>query len=237
MKTKITLMATLLCLLTVLPALAQRPRGGYTPPPPRGIGYGYRPRTTPSRSYNYAPNMYYGLRFGLSASHVNSDAPDLNGSSSKSGLNVGAVMGIQIAPQSPVFFETGIYYSEKGGKGKIGNEKFSIGLNYIEVPLLLKYSAYVAPATALEPFVGGYLSAGVGGKVKDYGNHAAFNSFDDGYGANFKRFDGGIRVGCGLAWEMLYAEMGYDFGLSNIGDNAFDDTHNGAFFLNIGVNF
>ena len=89
----------------------------------------------------------------------------------------------------------------------------------------------------VEPFVGGYLACGVGGKVKDYGAREAFSSFDDRYGANFKRFDGGVRVGCGLAWEMLYAEAGYDFGLSNIGDNAFDDTHNGAFFLNVGVNF
>ena len=31
--------------------------------------------------------------------------------------------------------------------------------------------------------------------------------------------------------------MGYDFGLTNIGDNDFDDTHNGALFLNIGLNF
>ena len=44
-------------------------------------------------------------------------------------------------------------------------------------------------------------------------------------------------MGCGFAYEMLYAELGYDFGLSNIGDNAFDDTHNGAFFANIGINF
>ena len=169
-----------------------------------------------------APNTYFGFRFGLSASHINSDAPDLNGSTSKTGLNVGAVVGVQLAPQAPLFFETGLEYSEKGGKGKLGGDKFSIGLNYLEVPLTLKYSAYVAPATAVEPFVGGYLSC---------------SSFDDHYGANFKRFDGGIRVGCGVAYEMLYAELGYDFGLTNIGDNAFDDTHNGALFLNIGVNF
>lgn len=44
-------------------------------------------------------------------------------------------------------------------------------------------------------------------------------------------------MGCGLAWEMLYAELGYDFGLTNIGDDYFNDTHNGAFFANIGINF
>ena len=110
-------------------------------------------------------------------------------------------------------------------------------LNYLEVPLVLKYSAYVAPATAVEPFIGGYIGCGIGGKVKDYHARDAYSSFSDGYGANFKRMDGGIRVGCGLAYEMLYAEVGYDFGLTNIGDNAFDDTHNGALFLNIGLNF
>ncbi len=235
MKKMMTLLATMLCLFATLPVGAQpRSHRGYTPPPPR---YGGRPSSAYSNRYSYAPNVYYGLRFGLSASHVSSDAPDLNGSSSKSGLNVGAVVGVQMAPQTPLFFETGLSYIEKGGKGKLGGDKFSIGLNYLEVPLVLKYSAYVAPATAVEPFIGGYVAAGVSGKVKDYNYREAYSSFDDGYGANFKRFDGGIRVGCGLAYEMLYAEMGYDFGLSNIGDNDFDDTHNGAFFLNIGLNF
>ncbi len=230
MKSKITLIAALLCLMTATSVNAQTRRRGYTPPSPRH-GYG----SVSHRSY--APNVYYGFRFGLSASHISSDAPELNGSNSKTGLNAGVVVGVQLAPQMPLFFETGLEYSEKGGKGHLDGEKFSIGLNYLEVPLLLKYSAYVGPALAVEPFVGGYLSCGVGGKVKEYGAREAFSSFDDRYGANFKRFDGGLRVGCGVAYEMLYAELGYDFGLTNIGDNAFDDTHNGALFLNVGLNF
>ena len=237
MKIRTFLLTALLCLMAVLPASAQyRPHRGYNPPAPhrgyQGNNYGTR-----HRSYSYVPNYYLGFRFGLSASHVNSDAPDLNGSSSKTGLNAGVVAGVQIAPQAPLFFETGLEYVEKGGKGKVGNDKFSIGLNYLEVPLLLKYSAYVAPGTAIEPFVGGYVGCGIGGKVKEYGQRAAYSSFDSNAGANFKRFDGGLRVGCGVAYEMLYAELGYDFGLTNIGDNAFDDTHNGAFFANIGINF
>ena len=232
MKTRISLIVALLSILTIMPCQAQRPRGRYSTPS-RHSDYAYRS----SRLFSFAPNTYFGMRFGLSASHISSDAPELNGSSSKTGLNLGAVAGIQLAPQAPIFFETGLQYTEKGGKGKLGGDKFSIGLNYLEVPLVLKYSTYVAPATAVEPFIGGYLAFGVGGKVKDYGAREAYSSFDDRYGANFKRFDGGLRVGCGIAYEMLYAEMGYDFGLTNIGDNAFDDTHNGALFLNIGVNF
>ena len=230
-----TLLAVMLTFFATLPVDAQSRRGGYTPPPPR---YGSRPSGYSSHRYSYAPNVYYGLRFGLSASHVSSDSPYLDGSNSKSGLNVGAVVGMQMAPQAPLFFETGLSYVEKGGKGNFDGDKFSVGLNYLEVPLVIKYSAQIAPATAVEPFLGGYVAAGVGGKIKDYYEYQAYNSFGNGPGGGgFKRFDGGIRVGCGLAYEMLYAEMGYDFGLSNIGDNDFDDTHNGAFFLNIGLNF
>lgn len=235
MKSRMLLLTALLCLMAVVPASAQmRPHRGYTPP---ALHRGSYPTRDYGKRRGYAPNYYFGFRFGLSASHINSDAPALNGSSSKTGLNAGVVAGVQLAPTVPLFFETGLQYSEKGGKGKMDGEKFSIGLNYLEVPLLLKYSAQVAPGTAIEPFVGGYVGCGISGKVKDYGERAAYSSFDSHSGANFKRFDGGLRVGCGVAYEMVYAELGYDFGLTNIGDNAFDDTHNGALFVNIGLNF
>lgn len=223
MKRTMTIIITLLCLVTAIPASAQMHRGRH--------GYGYE------RSRFYAPHAYFGLRFGMSTSHVLSDAPSLNGSGLKSGMNVGAVGGVQISPQLPMFFETGLEYSEKGGKGSLNGNKFSVGLNYLEVPLVLKYSAQIADATAIEPFIGGYVGLGISGKVKDYNELKAYSSYSDNYGANFKRTDGGIRVGCGIAFEFLYAELGYDFGLRNIGDNDFDDTHNGSLFLNIGVNF
>ncbi len=227
MKKQLFFLVAILSLLSVMPASAQRGRGGYGH---SNSGYRYGGHSR----HSYTPNMYGGLRFGLSASHVNSDAPYLDGGNTQSGLNVGAVVGVQIAPSAPLFFESGLLYTEKGGKGSDHGDKFTFDLNYIEVPLVLKYSAYVAPATAVEPYVGGYMACGVGGKIKDFGQRAAYNSFSDG---GFKRFDGGIRVGCGLAYEMLYAEIGYDFGLANIGDDAFNDTHNGAFFANIGINF
>lgn len=62
--------------------------------------------------------------------------------------------------------------------------------------------------------MGGFVAAGVAGKIKDYGHRQAFNSFgDDG----FKRFDGGVRLGCGLQYSHLYAELGYDIGLLLVG--------------------
>jgi hypothetical protein len=87
---------------------------------------------------------------------------------------------------------------------------------------------------SIQPFLGGYVAAGVGGKIKDFGHRQAYSSYDDDA---FQRFDGGIKVGCGVQFNYLYAEVGYDFGLSNISRDYFDDAHTGSLFATIGVNF
>ena len=61
---------------------------------------------------------YYGLRIGPSFSTVSSDDKTLDGGNAQTGLNVGAVVGIALSDRAPVFFETGLYYTEKGGKKK-----------------------------------------------------------------------------------------------------------------------
>ena len=78
------------------------------------------------------------------------------------------------------------------------------------------------------------MAAGIGGQIKDFGSRHAYSSFDD---EGFQRFDAGIKVGCGLQYDHLYAELGYDFGLSNISHDYFDTSRNGSFFATVGVNF
>ena len=98
MKKNALLLMAVLCFVVSLPTSAQTRHRGYTPPPPRyGVGV--------SRSHYQVPNTYFGLRFGLSAPHVTSDDPYLDGGNSQSGLNVGAVAGIQITPMMPLFFD------------------------------------------------------------------------------------------------------------------------------------
>lgn len=174
------------------------------------------------------------MRVGFSASHVNSDNPYLDGGSSKSGLDVGVAFGFAVTPMAPIVFETGLEYIEKGGKGLKGDHKTTINLDYLEVPLVLKYIAPVGYHTYIEPYLGGYLACGVGGKIKEYETRSTYSSFGDGA---FKRFDGGIRAGIGARYEMFSLDLGYDFGLSNIGDDAFDDAHNGAFYARVGLTF
>ena len=101
------------------------------------------------RPYYYSPNhghsnyrhsspveVYGGLRLGAAFSTVSSDDRYLNGGSMKTGLDVGAVVGVQLGYRSPVFFETGLSYIEKGGEGRYNGSKFTYSLDYLEMPLL-----------------------------------------------------------------------------------------------------
>ena len=223
---KRTIILSLLCVILTLPALAQP-----------GYGYG-RPRvqTVGRHGNEYVAwhSYYFGLRVGLNASHVNSSSPALDGSSVKSGLNFGIAAGTQLTYRAPLFLESGLYYSQKGGKSGSGNDKFTYDLNYLEVPLILKYKHFVGNQTSIQPYAGGYLAIATDGEIKDYGLRTAFSSFENGF---FNRFDGGLKVGCGVGFNMLYLDASYDIGLSNIGQDDFDDTHNGCFTINVGVNF
>lgn len=168
---------------------------------------------------------------------VNSDSPYLDGSKVKTGLNVGFVAGTQMVHGTPLYVEGGLYYTEKGGKSGSGSDKFTYNMNYLEVPLVLKYKFYPASDFTIEPFMGGYVSCGVGGKIKDFNNRAAYSSFGDKYADNFRRFDAGIKLGCGVGFDIFYLGASYDIGLANVGKDSFQDTHTGCFNLDFGINF
>ena len=226
---KKSLLLSLLCMILAMPAMAQP---GYR----YGRGYNPRVQTVGRHGNEYVAwhSYYVGLRVGMNASHVNSDSPLLDGSSMKSGLNIGIAAGTQLTYRAPLFIESGLYYSQKGGKSDSGSGKFTYDLNYLEVPVIIKYKHFVGNQTSIQPYAGGYLAVATDGQIKNYGTRTAFSSYDDGY---FNRFDGGLKIGCGVGYNMLYLDASYDIGLANIGQDNFDDTHNGCFTINLGVNF
>ena len=221
------LLLSLLCALLATPAAAQP-----------GYGYGHRPRvhTVGRHGNEYVAwhSYYFGLRVGLNVSHVSSQSPALDGSGLKSGLNLGIAAGTQLTYRAPLFLESGLYYTQRGGKSGSGDTKFTYSLNYLEVPLIVKYKHFVGNQTSIQPYAGGYLAVGTDGDIKNYGSRRAFSSYEDGY---FKRFDGGLKIGCGVGFNMFYADACYNIGLANTGQDTFADTHNGCFTLSVGVNF
>lgn len=214
------LMFAIMCIAMTLPALAQYDNYGRTQASMAG--------------YDGGPNIYYGLRLGLNVATVNSDDGRLDGGSAKSGINIGILAGFQLTPTVPVYLETGLFYTENGGKGYVDGAKFTYDLNYLKVPIVVKYRYELDDRFSVQPFLGGYFALGVGGKVKDFSERETYSSFSENF---FKRFDGGLKFGCGAEYNIIYAELGYDLGLANICHSDFDSSHTGCFYINCGVNF
>lgn len=170
-------------------------------------------------------NLYYGIRIGMTSASVGGDV-DLD---SKVGMTLGGVVGFRVSNSNPLFLESGFYYTQRGGK-KGGN---TLGINYLEIPVLIKYGFRASDDIAILPFFGPYFSYGIGGKLKtDEGKRSSFNS-DNGY----NHADMGFKLGCGAEYNKIYFELGYQFGVANISAIDKITARGNAFVANFGINF
>lgn len=174
---------------------------------------------------------YYGLRLGMNIASTSSESTEFD-TNPRTGLVIGGVYGMQLSRNHPLWLELGLMYSEKGGKTHHNDEKVTFRLGYLQLPVVAKYTFNIDDDLYLSPFLGGYLSVGVSGKVKNYATRESESVFDD-----MKRFDGGLRGGCGLEYRMMYVELGYDLGLANIAKDEFDSAKTRCLFINLGINF
>jgi hypothetical protein len=181
--------------------------------------------------YHTERENYFGIRFGFQVAALNSDLVDMD-FNARTGLSVGGVYGLQLAAGTPIWLEVGAFYSEKGGRRSERGGDIKCRLNYLEFPIVFKYAFDVYDDLYLQPFIGGYLALGVDGKIKDYSSRSSYSAYD-----RVNRPDAGLRVGCGIQYQLFYAELGFDFGLANISKDEFDTSHTQSFFLNAGVNF
>jgi hypothetical protein len=174
---------------------------------------------------------YYGLRLGMNVASTSSESNAFD-TNPRTGLVIGFAYGMQLSKHHPLWLEASLLYSEKGGKTHQDGDKVTYRLGYLQLPIVAKYGINMDDDLYLQPFFGGYLSVGITGKMKNYGTRESESVFD-----NMKRFDGGLRAGCGLEYKMMYVEVGYDLGLANIAKDEFDNTKTRCFFVNLGINF
>ena len=175
-------------------------------------------------------SIYYGIRLGINFAGIGGDLMDHIDMGTKTGMTLGGVVGIRLSDTTPVFLESGLYYTERGAK----KDKDKIGLTYLEIPLLIKYGVQVSDDIALLPYIGPYFSYGIAGKYKNKAAGISDSSYD-----TFKHGDMGFKIGCGAEYNKLYAELGYQFGVANIAkENDGDLNAKGhAIYFNVGVNF
>lgn len=186
-------------------------------------------------------NVYYGIRLGLNLASVSGDEvgtakADLG---IKSGMVLGGVIGLRVSGNTPLFLESGAYYSERGGD----KDKITVSYNCLDIPLLIKYGIQVSDNIALLPYVGPYFSYAFSGKTKQPSVTGSgtdkVGTFDEkrAITGGFSRANMGFKVGCGAEYNKLYLEAGYQIGITNISKVDDMSAHSNALYVNFGVNF
>lgn len=228
----ITIIATYICMMLVLPAAGRAQNTGE--------------RIERSRWFDYNRSLYYGVRLGVNAPQLFFRHMGSIERSSKAGLGVGLVIGRQLGQGVPLFFESGLLYNEKNVKAEATRETqpVTFGLRYLEIPLAFKYKIKTGfDDFSVQPFFGGFIACGVGGKMKLYDERIKVNSFS---ASRLRRFDAGLRLGCGVAFQNFYFEFSYDIGLCDIAGKEcslykYDDfdssIRTGCFSATVGIDF
>lgn len=186
-----------------------------------------------------------GVKAGLNLASLTFDESELN-SSDKSGFTAGLMVEIPLTKKFSIQPE--LLYSQQGTKTSFSDQdvtnshyKSTINLNYLNIPVMLKY--YVLKGLSLQagPQIGILLKAN--NKYQDnflgYENHESFN---------LKEYSTGIdtSVNLGLAYQFkdkFYTDLRYNISYSNVfkeGDaNHFinNDMKNRVFQISIGYFF
>lgn len=173
-------------------------------------------------------SLYYGVRFGGTVASINGDISI----GSKVGMTLAGVIGLRVSSTTPLFLESGLYYTQRGAK----NSDYNIVHNNLEFPILIKYGIQASDNIAVLPFFGPFFAYGVSTDEKLKTEYALTHDI------RVNRNNMGFKIGCGAEYNKLYAEIGYQFGVTNIIDDEYEfgrdkSSRNNALFLNIGVNF
>lgn len=169
-------------------------------------------------------NLYYGVRFGGTSASVSGDVSV----GSKIGMTLAGIIGLRLSQSTPVFLESGLYYTQRGAK----EDDIDITSNNLEIPIVVKYGFQVSDNIALLPFIGPYFAYAVS---SDYDYKINGVEYEGAFRPN--RNNMGFKFGCGAEYNKLYLELGYQFGVTNFADKDGVTAHNNALFLNFGVNF
>lgn len=176
-------------------------------------------------------SIYWGVRFGLTGATLTGDL-DMG---MKTGMTLAGVVGLRASDSTPVFLESGLYYTERGGK----DGKARVGYNNLEIPIIVKYGIKATDEIALLPFIGPYFSYAFSGKTKieKDGATVSVGTFDEKKWTGLKRPNMGFKIGCGAEYNKLYLEVGYQLGITNQSKDDDLSVHSNALFVNFGVNF
>ncbi len=181
----------------------------------------------------------FGAKAGVNLAGVSGDNTDnLEG---KAGIHIGALVEVPISDKFA--FQPELLYSAQGYKldtsidiaGIVTKTETTMQINYINIPLMLKY--YVAQGFSLQagPQVGFLTSAEAEAKVSIAG---ISQSADTDVKDAFKGLDFGLNFGLGYQLAMgIFLDARYNLGLSDINDVDGSDIENKNAVIQLSVGY
>lgn len=179
----------------------------------------------------------FGVKAGLS--YANIHGHDVYEQRSRMGFSAGAFLtlglGSYFAVQPEVLFVMkGSKYSNGSGADAY---RETLGLDYIEVPVLIKFFLPVAGSFRLHLFAGPSLGFKLRARVKaTFGGETEVETLD-----NVKNTDFSLAAGVGLGHPLgrgrLTLDVRYTAGMSSLSKGTGDDIKNGALGLFAGYSF
>ena len=170
-----------------------------------------------------AQEVKFGVKAGVNFASLTGD--DADGLDGKTGFHVGGVAVIGISEKFAVQPE--LVYSSQGAKDTEEGVDVDYNLDYINLPVLAKFTVAEGFSIEAGPQVGFLMSA----KVKAEGE--SFDIKDDLKGIDF---GGAIGLGYKMDSGLNFAAR-YNLGLGNIADFDGGDLKNNVIQLSVGYNF
>ena len=192
-----------------------------------------------------AQNTSFSVKGGLNLSNFSGDISDTK---MKPGFHVGVGADFELAPNLAI--QSGLFFSTKGTKVEedfeieefeIINGEVTVNANFLQLPLHVAYKIDVTPGTRVVLHAGPYIAYGIAGKTKVEASAGGVSESDEvdtfgSDGLDLKPFDSGLGLGVGAEFGSILLDLGWDMGLTNIGDSDADVKTLNA-YLSIGCRF
>lgn len=163
----------------------------------------------------------FGIKGGLNYATLN----NVDDVEYRPGILIGGFAKFKV-PASPMSVQPEILYAQYGSD--IEDSDASFNLNYIQVPVLLKFG-FSAPGVTPNVYFGPYANFLLNSEVAN--NTGSLNLEDNTKNSTF-----GIIIGADIDVSKFQLGVRYSAGLTNVADDNFnDEAKNGAFALTVGV--
>lgn len=178
------------------------------------------------RAQQYEKNIL-GVRAGLNVAWMTASSDDASGSTNgRAGVRISVSDQILLSRRLPLYIETGVDFSSRGGRFKIEGydygpssattepayQNVSLRPMYLQIPLLISYRFSIRSRFTVRPFLGVCYGVGMGGRIKVGKSTTAL--FGDS--RPLTRSDFGVRMGVGFGWKRICFGLSGDMGCLNI---------------------